>query len=176
MKNNSFVVLRKVRSFHNQQHGATLIVGLIMLVLITLIVVNAFNLSSSNLKSVGNMQVRDEAVAAANQALETLLSTPTVFKVAPASYEYVVNINKDSTSPRNYTALIAPPTCIRATKASSEVPSDVEMGAAMSAGSTWNVNFDVAVNVVDSASGANVEVHQGVSVLLSQVEKNIACP
>ncbi|UUZ64284.1 hypothetical protein LP417_03665 [Polaromonas sp. P1-6] len=38
------------------QSGATLVVALIMLTLITLLVVNAFTLSSSNLKAVGNMQ------------------------------------------------------------------------------------------------------------------------
>ena len=54
-------------AFPHAQHGATLVVGLIMLVLITLMVTSAFMLSSINLKSVGNMQFRDEAVAAANK-------------------------------------------------------------------------------------------------------------
>lgn len=165
-----------VGTSHGKQRGATLIVGLIMLVLITLMVLSAFNMSSSNLKSVGNMQVRDEALAAANQAMETLLSTPAVFTVAPASYNYVVNINNDSTAPRNYSVAIAAPNCVRATKASSALPSDVELGAAMSAASTWNVSFDITANVTDSASGASVEVHQGASALLTQTQKEIACP
>ena len=47
-----------------------------MLALITLLVVNAFTLSSSNLKAVGNMQAREETMAAANQALTELGHEP----------------------------------------------------------------------------------------------------
>ncbi len=57
------------------QRGATLIIGLIMIVLISLIVINAFTLSSSNFKSVVNMQIRDEASAAANQAVEQVIGS-----------------------------------------------------------------------------------------------------
>ena len=57
--------MRPIASRHSQR-GITLFVGLIMLVLITLMVTSAFTLSTSNLKSVGNMQARDEAIAAAD--------------------------------------------------------------------------------------------------------------
>ena len=57
------------------QRGVTLIIGLIMLVLITLMVTTAFMLSNTNLKAVGNMQFRDEAIAAANVATEDVLSS-----------------------------------------------------------------------------------------------------
>ena len=65
------------------QQGITLIVGLIMLVLITLIVTSAFMLSHTNLKSVGNMQFRDESIAAANVAIEQVLASP--FYISPAA-------------------------------------------------------------------------------------------
>src|SRR2546428_759824 len=58
------------------QRGATLVVGLIMLLLITLMVSSAFMLSTTNLKSVGNMQFKDESIAAANKAIEQVLSSP----------------------------------------------------------------------------------------------------
>jgi len=89
--------MRQVKNYQNQR-GATLIVGLIMLVLITLMVLSAFTMSSSNLKSVGNMQSRDEATAAANVALEQVLSSPTIFNVSVTtpitvgSYEVVVAV------------------------------------------------------------------------------------
>ncbi len=57
-----------------RQQGAALLIGMIMLLLITLTVTAAFNLSSSNLKSVGNLQTRNEAVAAANRAIEEVAS------------------------------------------------------------------------------------------------------
>lgn len=154
------------------QRGATLIVGLIMIVLITLIVVNAFTLSSSNLKSVGNMQVREEAIAAANKAVEQLISSP--FTNSLGTQSFTVDINKDGAD--DYTVAVAVPTCIRALQATAAAPSDVELGAAMSAGSTWNTEWDIDATVTDSASGASVRVRQGVRVLLSQTQKEAACP
>ena len=154
------------------QRGATLIIGLIMIVLITLIVVNAFTLSSSNLKSVGNMQVRDEAIAAANQAVERLISS--TFTTSLGSQTFTVDIDKNGTD--DYSVAIAVPTCIRATQASASAPSDVELGAAMSAASTWNTDWDIDSTVTDAATGAAVRIKQGVRVLLEQAARDLACP
>ncbi len=60
----------------DRQRGATLIVALIMLAIITLVVIGGFTLSTSNLKSVGNMLVREEAVAAGREERE--VPTPMV--------------------------------------------------------------------------------------------------
>ena len=154
------------------QRGATLIIGLIMIVLITLIVVNAFTLSSSNLKSVGNMQVREEAIAAANQAIEKVISAP--FTNSLGTQSFVVDINGDGVN--DYTVAIATPTCIGAKQASSAAPSDVELGAAMSTGSSWNTDWDIDATVTDSATGASVRVREGVRVRLTQTQKDTACP
>ena len=51
----------------HSQDGATLAVGMIMLTLITVLVTSAFNLSTTNLAAVGNMQFRDEAIAVAER-------------------------------------------------------------------------------------------------------------
>ena len=48
----------------SNQRGAALVVGLIMLVLITIMLVSAMVLSTSNFRSVSNMQFREEALAA----------------------------------------------------------------------------------------------------------------
>lgn len=151
------------------QRGATLILGLIMLVLITLIVVNAFTLSASNLKSVGNMQVREEAIAAANQAVERLISSN--FTSALGAQSFTVDINNDGTN--DYTVAVAIPVCMRALQAASGSPSDVDMPTE---GSTWNTDWDINSTVTDAASGANVRVRQGVRVLLTQTAKDTACP
>ena len=154
------------------QRGATLIVGLIMIVLITLVVVNAFTLSSGNLKSVGNMQMREEAVAAANEATELVISS--AFTAGPTAQSINVDINKDGTT--DYVVAVAQPSCIKAVVSATAAPSDVELGASMSAGSTWNTDWDIDSKITDAASGAAVRVRQGVRVLLTDAAKNSVCP
>lgn len=164
------------RAFHGggaaAQRGATLIIGLIMIVLITLVVVSAFTLSSSNLKSVGNMQMREEAVAAGNQAIERLISSP--FTNALGTQTFAVDINKDGKD--DYSVSVARPTCIHAQAATEAYPSDVELPVSMSTGRTWNTDWDINATVTDTASGASVRVREGVRVLLSQIQKDAACP
>jgi hypothetical protein len=46
----------------------------------------------------------------------------------------------------------------------------------MSSGATWNVDWDIAATVTDSATGASVKVYQGIRALLSQIEKESTCP
>jgi Tfp pilus assembly protein PilX len=155
-----------------RQRGATLIISLIMLVLITLMVVSAFTLSSSNLKSVGNMQVREEAVAAANQAVELVVSS--AFADAPVAQTINVDINKDGTT--DYAVAIGVPECIRALVAATAAPSDVELPTSLSTGSTWNTEWNITATVTDAKSGASVQVVQGVRVLQSDAQKTVACP
>lgn len=169
---NSSLRLRTGTCRASRERGATLIIGLIMIVLISLIVINAFTLSSSNFKSVSNMQTRDEAVAAANQVVEQVISSD--FTSIPLAQTVTVDINKDDTP--DYSVAVAVPTCVRATQATVAAPSDVELGAAMSAGSTWNTDWDLDATVTDAVSGAQVRVRQGVRVLLSQAQKVISCP
>jgi len=59
-----------------RQRGTTLIVALIMLVLMTLFAVSSFNTANTNLKVVGNMQQKNEALNAAQAAIESVISTP----------------------------------------------------------------------------------------------------
>ncbi len=154
------------------QRGATLIIGLIMLVLITLIVVSAFSLSSSNLKSVGNMQVHEEAVAAGNQAIELVISSS--FSDAPVAQTINVDINKDDVT--DYSVALAAPECIRAVAGAAAGPSDVEMPTTMSSGSTWNTERNITATITDAASGAAVQVVHGVRTLQSESQKTAVCP
>ena len=149
----------------HRQRGATLVVGLIMLVLITLMVSSAFTLSTTNLKSVGNMQIRNEAIAAANAAMETVLSTSpvaTTTAVYIGDYKY------------NVTIAISP--CLSATKAASGSLSSLSLPVGMSSSSYWNILRDIEATVSDSSSGAFVRVHQGARYLLSQTDKDTQCP
>lgn len=57
------------------QAGATLMVTLIMLIMLTLFAVSAMNTSTTNLQVVGNMQTRNEALEAARTAVEKTISS-----------------------------------------------------------------------------------------------------
>jgi len=67
-----------------REDGATLLVTLIMLVIITLFALTAFNTSNSNLKMVGNMQIRAEAMSASARTVEETISH-TDFTKTPAN-------------------------------------------------------------------------------------------
>ena len=65
-----------------RQRGVTLLVTLVMLVMLTLFALSAMNASVTNLRMVGNMQVRAEAMDATNATIEQTIST-TQFAVTP---------------------------------------------------------------------------------------------
>lgn len=158
-----------------RQQGATLIVGLIMLALITLLVSSAFNLSTTNLKSVGNMQHRAEALAAANKAIEQVVSSP--FTTTPSADEITVDINNDGAN--DYIVAIAVPTCVSAARVAQ--PAGPGTASSLSLGLPTAVNYyntvwDIDATVSDVAgSSASVRVRQGVRVLLSQTQYDAVC-
>ncbi|MGV3741148.1 MAG: pilus assembly PilX family protein [Burkholderiaceae bacterium] len=154
-----------------RQQGATLVVGLIMLTLITVMVASAFSLSGSNLKSVGNMQFRNEAVAAANKAIEQVISSS--FTTTAQAESIAVDLNNDGTT--DYMVAVAAPTCIRAKTASDPTLSSIALGTGMSMASTWNTVWEVVATVTDAASGAKVVTHSGIRVLRTQAQKEAEC-
>ena len=66
------------------QRGAALIVSLIMLLLITILAVTAFRLGKSNLQIIGNIQQRDQAIDAAQLAIDQTISS-VQFTLTPAN-------------------------------------------------------------------------------------------
>lgn len=72
-----------MRGSIQRQRGATLLISLIMLVVLTLFAVAGFNLSSVNLKIAGNFQIQKYIEAIAQQAIEQVISTPTAFSLTP---------------------------------------------------------------------------------------------
>ena len=162
--------MRLIASKHSQR-GITLFVGLIMLVLITLMVTSAFTLSTTNLKSVGNMQAKDEAIAAANQAIEQVLSSP--FTTAPTAEEINVDINNDGTT--DYMASIAQPVCVRASLDDLSVKSSIPLGPALQKSNSYNTVWDIVATVEDAKTGAKTIVQAGTRVLLTESQKNAVC-
>ncbi|MDQ0080704.1 MULTISPECIES: hypothetical protein [Variovorax] len=175
-----------------RQQGAALLIGMIMLLLITLTVTAAFNLSSSNLKSVGNLQTRNEAVAAANRAIEEVASsllapdsdgTPSL--TPPQATVSLVDINNDGTT--DYTVVVAAPVCVRATKAvdtgggTVTGPSGITGGASSSGSGLstlpdqYNSVWDISTTVTDATSGTTTAVRQGVRALLNKAQFEALC-
>ena len=178
-----------------RQRGATLLVTLVMLLLIALVAVSGIAGSERNLRLAGNMQMRNESVAAAQSLIEQTLSSA-LFTREPralAAVPYPVDIDGDG-RPDHEVRLDPAPAClrvrpIRMTELDATVPGDVAcMGSsalmpgrdygASGAGdslcheTTWNV----AAAVADAVSGAQARVHQGVTVRIPVTDVLNACP
>jgi len=90
------------------QRGATLLVGLIMLVLLTMLAVSALTSSTLQMRVIGNSQGRQESIAAANSALQKTLSSPEfmLHPTAVAAAPVLVDVNQDGVS--DYSVTIVP--------------------------------------------------------------------
>jgi len=181
------------------QQGMTLVVALVMLVMLTLFAVTAMNTGTTNLKVVGNMQARSEAVGAAQQLVETVLSTPT-FISNPANA--VVNpcggtantactdVNGDGVN--DYTTVLSPqPACVfvRPIKIVELNLSNTEdlgcaAGQQQQFGVTGSVSGDsLCANTVweitavttGVATGAKATVTQGIGVRVSSDDTTATC-
>jgi Tfp pilus assembly protein PilX len=147
----------------SRQRGVTLIVGLIMLVLITLMVTSAFMLSNTNLKAVGNMQFRDEAIAAANVAIERVVSED--FTLAPQAKTEIVDIGGAA-----YTVNVAKPACIRSVAIKLLPKTDPDYstciageGVILCYQTVWEIEATVSPAGAAAATGAVATVKQGIS-------------
>jgi len=159
---------------HVAERGAALVVGMIMLVLITLMLITALNLGTTNFRAMSNMQYRSEAIAAANRAIEQVIGS--AFATSPAAEEILVDLDNDDDS--DYLVQIAEPQCVFAAQAFGADPSSLSLPASMSVASTWSTVWDIdaTVNAAGNTGGAAVRVHSGVRVLLSEADKDAVCP
>lgn len=150
------------------QQGATLIVGLIMLVLLTLVVTSAFMLSSGNLKSVGNMQFRDEAIAAANVAIEQIISSD--FTTLPVSSTIPVDIDQDGTN--DYTVNVMTPVCVQAVSISTSIATLSGVTSDVPSTIDYNTVWDIEARVIstENTTGAAVTIWQGVRKRLTETQ------
>jgi Tfp pilus assembly protein PilX len=185
-----------MKSKANQQ-GVTLMIAMIFLILMSLFAASAFKSSTSNLRIIGNMQSRQEAIAVGKTALEKTLSSSEFSRnpVGVAATPVTVDIDGDGTV--DYTAMLNPqPYCYR-TKAikSSELnpalAADLSClkssgtqnsgldtpGAAAVAGNSLcaNSEWNIAAQVVDARSGAKVVINQGVAVRVLDADAANSC-
>jgi Tfp pilus assembly protein PilX len=146
-----------------QQHGSTLIVALIMLALLTLIAVSAMKGTTSSIQVVGNAQFREEARAAAQKAIERVISDGNFRSTPPAQQS--IDANGDGTA--DYTVTFAPiPSCL---SAQAVTPGDPGVPSVCAASGGLAVCFwtlwDISARVSDVQTGASVVLHQGVKTI-----------
>lgn len=145
-------LLRQVTRSARGQRGMTLIVSLIMLIILTMFALSTMNLSNSNLKVVGNQQAQRAVEAAAQQALEQVVSGSNIFKT-PVGQSLVIN---------GFTVAVTAPVCVRS-QACSGCSKDITV-----ANLPEMDLFEVQASTTDSLSGATASVYQGVDLMMLQ--------
>lgn len=183
-----------------RQRGATLVVALVFLVLMSLFAVQAFLSSSTELRIVGNMQARNEGIAAAQVAIEQALEGNTFANQPDQLAATPVTVDMDRNGTPDYTVRFTPrPTCYRirpvknseldATRSTDvgcirsgtvQTPG-MELADPASAGlmadnslcadTDWNLRADVT----DARTGLHVAVNQGVSVRMIAADAAANC-
>jgi len=172
-----------VSAARETQAGAILFTALIMLVAITLLALSAFNSTATSLKVVGNMQSRAEALYAAQQAIESAISTPRFLETPSdaladpcgAPNTQCTDFNGDG-APEYVTRLDPAPTCVSArvvktrelNLASAEDLSCAagpgQRGSANDDSRCAETNWEITAQASSTFSGTRVTVTQGVEV------------
>jgi len=181
------------------QRGATLVVGLVMLVLATLIVLASFRLGMANLAIVGNAQNRNEGIASAQQAIEEAISSP-LLTTAPSSIfptpcagpnTQCYDVNGDGRD--DVTVTLTPaPTCVKAEtikNSSLDLAQEDDRrctlgvaqnfgvaGAGTSDSLCSNSVWDIRALADDVSTRTTAVVNQGVGVRVRTVDIATSCP
>jgi Tfp pilus assembly protein PilX len=164
----------------HRQSGATLLISLVLLVMLTLFVLTIINTTNIGSRVAGNMQMMNEAQNAAQTAIEQIISTPT-FSTNPTGVPASVNVNIGNN--KTYAVSITTPVCtsivpIKTTELDITDTKDAAClgsGTAVAAGIVGaggsgnslcsNSQWDIQAQVLESATtGLSVTVHQGVAV------------
>lgn len=184
-------------SRRQDQGGASLVVALIFLVVLSLLAVAAYKSSSTNLRVVGAMQSRQESLAAAQVALESAISG-TKFAENPSGFasDPPVAVDVDNDGKTDYQVTQAKPSCYRYTTiknsalnpASSSDRSCMVSGAIEASGIDSAVapapndnslcastEWELVANVADTRTGTTVAIHQGVAVRVIAADATTYC-
>lgn len=164
------------------QQGVTLAIGLIMLVVITVMVVAAFKLSTVNLAAVGNMQFREQAIAAGNLVINREADAP-FQNSGSVAIPPRTDVDIDGDGNADFSVYFNGITCLQASAEGTTAASSVTLPVTMTTATAYNTvwDFDVTVRDVNyvtagETTGTSVRIHQGVAVRLTQAQCNALCP
>jgi Tfp pilus assembly protein PilX len=183
----------------NRQQGATLLIALVILVLLALLGLGAYRTSSTDLKASGNMQARTEALNAAQETIETVISTnqfvtdPANALATPCGEANTFCSDYDADGVAEYTTRLTPaPACVSvkvlkmseldlssAADLGCVVGQSQQFGVAGAAGggdslcanSVWQITAEAS----SPASAAKVTVTQGVGIRVGVDDMAASC-
>jgi hypothetical protein len=175
----------------HRQRGATLLVGMIMMVVLTLLVVFAIRSGNTNLRIAGNMQAQAEVGAATQEAIEQVIEqikVPTNDIALIAAQNLVVPVGAGTytvavTAMANQCIFESPilnsaldpskandVACFEGQDGDNAIKADGTMTSKPSACKTQQ--WDIQAGVTDGASGAKLTYVQGISV---RVPATVTC-
>ena len=188
--------LPKTRS---AERGMALVVGLILLALMTVMAITGFNIGRTSLDIVGNMQGRQEVIAAANNAIQEAISTTRLFQAPDAIFlnpcagdnTRCFDTNGDGVD--DITVELTPtPVCIQAQtipNAALELNDANQAGCATGVGQTFGIEgtstgsslcansvWEIVAVATDLITEAEVVVTQGAAVRVSTDDVGTHCP
>ena len=177
-----------------RQRGVTLIIALMMLTALGLLAAWALKAGTLNVRAVGNMQARQEVLAAAQTAIETTISSPEFSQQPVTVGARPITVDIDGDGAVDLTARLLPaPACYRVMAVKmSELDPSVEAdracvrpqlttgiesdalpsGESLCADSEWNLR----ATVTDDNTGASVAVNQGVALRGLITDATNSCP
>lgn len=177
---------QRTEGIPDRERGAALLVGLIMLALLTLHALAAFTAGTVQLRIVGNMQVSQEAQAAANLAIGQVLSSREFLSGPQAIAAVPIDIDVNGDGKSDFRVMVTP-TCtavtpLRARDLDPGVPEDFQClngtafgGIALCATAHWNLQ-SVAITAPGAvATGAAAEINQGAIVRIDAGEARTIC-
>lgn len=132
-----------------RQRGAVLLVSLIILMIITLFVMSSANMSSSDLRTVGNFQSKLVITQNAQQAIEQVLSNVGYF-TTPLARTITVN---------GIPVAISAPSCLGTSVAQGYT--------AVNNITLYDTNWSVTATATDAITGATATITQGVRIRLA---------
>jgi Tfp pilus assembly protein PilX len=188
-----------------RQRGITLVTALIMLVLLTLMAITAFHIGSSQTIIVSNAQHRDEALDAAQQAIDKVINSPDFMSTPAAAISstvtncsggaantWCVDVNGDGTSDIKV-ALTPTPKCVTGAAISNDkldivtnaddqqclTPQGQEClgmpGGCPSTSLCADATWEVSAKASDTTTNTNVTVVQGVSSRMWKTDLDTNC-
>jgi Tfp pilus assembly protein PilX len=172
-------MMHSPRHAGSRQRGATLIVALVMLTLMTLMTLSAISVSTGNFKIISNAQYQNEAIGAAQSAINQVMSKGTYLSeptTAPTSLTVDINGN-------DYTVTLTQP-CLRSSltltsmtssdsdystcKDSDKYTPGVPVGIQCA-----QVIWQVTATVNDATTKAKVQLVQGVTLRMDKTLANL---
>lgn len=187
-----------------RQSGATLVIGMIMLVLMTLFAVTSFTLGRGEYQIISNMQFRSEAESAAQMALEQVVSklnfasNPANVFPSPCAGANTFCVDSTGDGVSDVTVSIksradpTKPTCIvaRMIKNSAlDLSNESDLGCVAGASQSFGVAgattgdslcadsvWDVQAEAVDSLTNAKAVITEGLAVRVASDNIAASCP